>query len=198
MKIKTTWLIALLISGSIISGCSPRARYEHRLKHELARGVRCDSLFMGLYLGMPQKDFYMRCWKLNKKGLIRQGTNNASVEYTLNGELKYPGTMNFYPKFSNGRISAMPVRFVYSGWSPWNKKLSTDNLEADVLRYCKRTYGGVFIPVKHHERGMAYVKIDGNRQISIFKDVEPYVQVVFTDLLAKKDSISSSPVGNSK
>ncbi len=67
--------------SSVISGCTPKAKYERKLKHELAKGVRYDSLFLGLYLGMPEKDFYIHCWELNKKGLIRQGSNNTTVEY---------------------------------------------------------------------------------------------------------------------
>ncbi|MGD0582260.1 MAG: hypothetical protein ABR974_04865 [Bacteroidales bacterium] len=197
MKIRFFWILPILISGFIIVGCSSRARYEHRLKHELASGVRHDSLFMGLYLGMPQKDFYLRCWALNKKGLVKQGSANVTVEYVLRGELKYPGTMNFYPTFTHdGKVREMPIVFVYSGWAPWNKKLSADNLELDILRWYKKVYGGGFIPVRHHEHGTAYVKIDGNRRISIFKAEDPYVWVVFTDLLAPKDSTNSAKAGN--
>ena len=103
MKTRTKSLMLLLISLCIISGCSPRAKYERRLKHELASGVRCDSLFMGLYLGMPEKEFYTHCWQLNKKGLIRQGESNTTVLYNTKDELKYPGTMNFYPRFNAGQ-----------------------------------------------------------------------------------------------
>ena len=88
-----------MIFSSVISGCTPKSKYERKLKHELAKGVRYDSLFLGLYLGMPEKDFYIHCWELNKKGLIRQGSNNTTVEYRMEDELKYPGIMNFYPSF---------------------------------------------------------------------------------------------------
>jgi hypothetical protein len=193
MKVRIGWFMLLLISACIITGCSAKSRYEHRLKHELARGVRCDSLFMGLYLGMPQKDFYSQCWKLNRQGLIRQGSNNTTVEYILKGELTHPGTMNFYPKFIEGKISEMPVKYSYSGWAPWNRVLTADNLEADLLRYYKKTYGAGFIPVKHRQHGIAYIKIDGNRRISIFKENDLNVWAVFTDMLAKKDSTGPVP-----
>jgi hypothetical protein len=181
--------IILLIALTLMTiGCSPKARYERKVKHELARGVRNDSLFMGFYLGMPQKDFYTHCWELNHKGLIRQGTNNTSVEYKTDKELKFPGTMNFYPKFADGKISEMPVQFVYNGWAPWNTNLSTDNLEADVLNWYKKIYGGSFISVRHPEEGTAYIQVNGNRRITIYKGTEPYVWAVFTDLTVKKDS----------
>jgi hypothetical protein len=196
MKIRLTIIIPLIIAGCLISGCSPKARYERRLKHELASGVRYDSLFMGLYLGMPQKDFYTHCWDLNKKGLIKQGTGNASVEYMTKDELKYPATMNFYPSFSDDKISEMPVIFAYKGWAPWNKTLSSKNLQLDVLGWYKKIYGSGFMTVSHHELGDAYVKIDGNRRITIFTKDELHVWAVFTDMLAKKDTVRRSPVEN--
>jgi hypothetical protein len=187
MKLRINWTIALLISGCIISGCSPNAKYERRLKNELASGVRYDSLFMGLYLGMPEKDFYMHCWKLNKKGLIRQGETNTTVLYKTRNELKHPGSLNFYPQFINGKIYEMPVVFAYDGWAPWNKQLSADNLELDILSWYKKVYGNGFIEVKHPEHGTAFVKIDGNRRITIFKEDDSHVWAVFTDMLVKKD-----------
>jgi len=191
MKKTILWLGPLLIIGYIISGCTPKTKYERRLKHELASGVRYDSLFMGLYLGMPDNDFYTRCWKLNRKGLIKQGTNNTTVEYIMKNELKYPVTMNFYPSFQEGKISEMPVRFVYNGWAPWNKKLSSDSLQAAVLELYKKQYGDDFFEVKHPEKGTAYVKVDGNRRISIFKEDELHVWAVFTDMLAIKELTDS-------
>jgi hypothetical protein len=200
MKTRFTWLLMLLVSGCIISGCSPRSKYERRLKQELASGVRCDSLFFGLYLGMPEKDFYLHCWQLNKKGLIRQGDTNTTVEYNIKDELKYPGTMNFYPRFVQGKISEMPVQFHYKGWAPWNKKLSSEKLQADILNWYKKTYGAGFIKVKHPLHGIAYVKVDGNRRITIFKQDDLNVWAVFTDMLIKKDwkDFASDPgtIGN--
>lgn len=197
MKTRILWLMPLLISVYIISGCTPKAKYENMLKNELASGVRYDSLFMGLYLGMPEKDFYTRCWILNGQGLIRQGTRNMTVEYQLKDELKYPGTMDFYPQFAEGKIYEMPVRFIYNGWAPWNKKLSSDSLQVEVLKWYEMQYGDGFIEVKHPERGTAYVKVNGNRRISIFKEDEMHVWAVFTDLLVKKElNDSTSTIGN--
>ena len=193
MKTSIFWIMALLISGSIISGCSPKAKYDRMLKHELASGVRYDSLFMGIYLGMPEKEFYKHCWELNRKGLIRQGTNNTSVLYELRKELKYPATMDFYPNFTDGKISELPVRFAYNGWAPWNKELSSEKLQIDVLNWYKKVYGGGFIEVKHPQKGTALLKVNGNRRISIFKEDDLHIWAVFTDMLVKKDSIIASP-----
>lgn len=193
MKTITKWLLLILISGFIVSGCSPRAKYERRLKKELSSGVRYDSLFLGLYFGMPEKDFYGHCWNLNHKGLIKQGETNTTAEFQLKDELKYEAVMDFYPRFNQGKISEMPVSFKYKGWSPWNKTLSSDKLQIAVQKWYEKTYGEGFIKVKHPLHGAAYVKIDGNRRITIFKENDLRVWAVFTDMTVKKgwnDSVS--------
>ena len=197
MKTRINWLLMILISASVISGCSPKTKYERMLKHELASGVRYDSLFMGIYFGMPEKDFYIHCWKLNKKGLIRQGDSNTTVLYEMKDELKYPANIDFYPKFDQGKIFEMPVRYVYKGWAPWNKNLTSDKLIVDILMYYEKTYGSGFIEVKHRVRGSAYVKVNGNRRITIFKQDELHVWAIFTNLLVKKswnDSASAPDI----
>ena len=187
----------VLVAGLIIYGCSPRSKYERILKNELASGVRYDSLFMGIYLGMPEKDFYTHCWNLNLEGLIKQGSSNTTVENELKDKLKYPATMNFYPEFFRNKIYEMPVRFLYKGWTPWNKNLSSDNLTADILEWYEKIYGDGFIGVKHPKHGIAYVKVNGNRRITIFKEDDMHVWAIFTDMLVEKevnDSISKARI----
>jgi len=193
MKAGNLVFMALFISVAIISGCSSGTRYERRLKNELAKGIRCDSLFMGLYLGMPEKDFYVRCWRLNSRGLIRQGESNTTVFYELKDQLKYPAAVDFYPRFSDGKIFEMPVRFKYSGWAPWNKKLSSDNLQVDVVKWYEKVYGKGFIEVKHPLHGSAFVKLDGNRRITVIRQNDMYVWAIFTDLLVKKEWNNLNP-----
>lgn len=204
MKTKINWIIAFLILGVIFSGCSPRAKYDRLLKSEVASGVRNDSLFMGLYLGMPEKEFYLHCWNLNKKGLIKQGENNVTVLHELKNELKFPAFMDFYPKFNDGTISELPVRFKYTGWAPWNKELTSQKLQADIVRYCEKIFGAQFLEVKDPKRGSAFVTIKGNRRISVFIQSDLYVWAVFTDMLVKNNWNSSlsngaiSPVDTTK
>src|SRR5665647_2542897 len=149
MKRTIVWILPILIAGLMLTGCSPKARYDRILKRELASGVRYDSLFMGFYFGMPEKEFYLHCWKMNQQGLIRQGETNTTVLYEIKDQLKHPAQMDFYPHFKEGKIFEMPVRFKYKGWAPWNKELSSENLERDVLKWYKKTYGDDFIEVQH-------------------------------------------------
>lgn len=144
---------------------------------------------MGFYFGMPEKEFYLHCWDLNKKGIIKQGESNTTVEYEINNELKYPAIMNFYPDFNDGKISEMPVRFKYAGWSPWNKELFSEKLQQDVLNWYKKKYGNDFMKVRHPSRGIAYVKLNGNRRITIFIQDELYVWAIFSDMLSKRSLV---------
>ena len=192
MKKTLIWLIPALVAGFVITGCTPKARYERMLKQETESGIRYDSLFMGLYLGMPEKEFYTRCWDLNRQGLVRQGTSNNSVLYEMKNELNYPATMDFYPRFVEGKIAEMPVQFKYAGWAPWNKKLSSESLETDVYRYFKNIYGAGFVKVRHPKRGLAYVQIKGNRRITIFIGDDVTVWAVLTDLTMPANVIETT------
>jgi hypothetical protein len=190
----------MLVVPAIIWGvasCTPGARYERELARELQSGKRYDSLFMGIYLGMDEKDFYTHCWELNREGLIRQGSSNMTVEYKTRDELSHPATMNFYPVFEKGKIVEMPVQFTYNGWAPWNKELSPEKLAEDIRDWYEKVYGEGFIKVKHHEHGTAFVKIDGNRRITIFHEPDLRAWAIFTDMEASgdlKDSLMNAPV----
>ena len=193
---RVPWIFMVLVIGSMLAGCSPRTKYERTLARELASGVRHDSLFMGIYLGMSDKDFYTHCWELNHEGLIKQGATNTSVEYQIKDELEHPATMNFYPVFEDGRIVEMTVRFSYNGWAPWNKELCPENLAIDIRHWYEQLYGKGFITVEHSEHGKAFVKVDGNRRITIFNEPDLSAWAIFTDMTAErqmKDTLSGAP-----
>jgi hypothetical protein len=195
-KLVTHTILLMFIFGIVIYGCTPKSRYERKLKHELASGIRNDSLFMGLFFGMTEKDFYTKCWKLNQQGLIKQGPKNRTVEYMVKKELKFPGSMNFYPDFVDGKIAEMPVQFAYTGWAPWNKTLSSDSLQIDVLHWFEKKYGEKFMKIDHPTKGSAFVNLNGNRRITIFKEDEMCVWAVFTDMSVTKEISDTSRVQN--
>ncbi|MGD1893217.1 MAG: hypothetical protein ACFB15_21840 [Cyclobacteriaceae bacterium] len=186
---KYYWGIIMVLL--MLVSCSKKAEYENWVDQELSSGVRKDSLFLGLELGMTSKNFYAHCWELNKQGLIRQGLENTSVEYKLDDELKHPATMNFYPNFHSDKIHEMPVTFKYTAWAPWNEQLQAGSLQLDVLQLMQKWYGEKFMDVSHPIHGTAYVRIDGNRRISIFKKNESDVMVMFTDLTVEKKKETS-------
>jgi hypothetical protein len=144
---------------------------------------------------MVQRDFYGHCWQLNREGLIRQGSGNTTVLYEMS-ELKEPANMNFYPNFYESKIWEMPVKFTYEAWAPWNKPLSSDSLLLDVLTLFKEWYGPDFLEIKHQKWGSAYVKLDGNRRISLFKIDEQSVMAIFTDMLVEKQLKEAGEIEN--
>jgi hypothetical protein len=189
-----TKLTFVLVYGgfTFFIGCGEQTgfkRYQTLVKRELAKNERNDSLFFDIHFGMTGKAFYMHCWEMNKKGLFTDGEGNTAVLYRIKEELKYPASMNFYPEFRNDKISKMGVSFRYEGWAPWNKDMFADSLRQDILRLYTKWYpGNPFIEIKDNDRGIIYVKVDGNRRIIIGSYDDTYVKVDYTDLLAEKSS----------
>ena len=181
-----------LIMVVLFSACgnSDMKAYEELKATELSSGKRVDSIFMGIYFGMTSKQFFAHCWRMNKQGIFTDGLNNTAVLYKLNhGELTHDASMNFYPDFDNGKIYRMKATFKYDAWAPWNKNMFSDSLLADVRRLYTSWYpsGNDFIPITNEKKGTIYVKIDGNRRITIgrFNDVE--VRVHYTDLITEQN-----------
>ena len=104
-------------------------------------------------------------------------------------ELGHPAGMNFYPDFYNNTIAKMRASFQYDAWAPWNRKLFSDTLLPKVLEMYKKWYdkGNPFIKIEDKERGIIYVKVDGNRRIIIGKPDDMTVRVDYTDLLVEQE-----------
>ncbi len=179
-------LIIVVVAFAGFAACSTKAKYERMLTAELASGERYDSLFLGISLGMTDSAFYAHCYNLNQQELVYQGMQGLSVFYKMK-ELNYPASMNFYPKFIDRKIYKMPVTFDYDAWAPWNRELFSDSLQQDVLELMKLWYGDGFLEVKHPKKGSAYVKIDGNRQISVYRKDDRTVEVMITDLIVENE-----------
>ena len=97
--------------------------------------------------------------------------------------------MDFYPAFYKDRIYEMPVVFSYDGWAPWNKGQHADSLKIEVLDLMEEWFGTGFIEIENpnYNGGNAFVKVDGNRRISIYNVDETKVYVDFVDLLVLKE-----------
>ena len=145
-----------------------------------------DSLFLGIYLGMGQKEFYDYCWEMNRQKKFTHGPTNQSVEYRVVDGVKNPVIMRFYPSFHAEKVYEMPVTFTYEAWSPWNKDLGSDSLLVEVLSLFKAWYGDEFKLLEHKTMGTIYYRMDGKRRINLFKRDDQFVQAVFTDLKVEK------------
>lgn len=161
---------------------------------ELARGVRQDSIFFGMYMGMPSEDFFARCLELNRQHVLTNNTDGRKVQCYIKGE-DPEIIMNFYPNFKDNTIAEMPVEFHYPSWSPWNKDRWSDKLLLRVVSIFERWYGKGFLKLEDKERGVIYVKIDGNRQIVIGIKDDQFVKANFTDLTnpVEEDEIENVP-----
>lgn len=190
MKVNRGLFIILLMLMAC-SGDSEMSKYNRLVRKELAGNEKVDSIFFGIHFGMTQKNFFAHCWEMNKKGILTDGNDdmgNMYVLYKLGKELKYPAAMNFYPDFNDSVIWKMRINIHYEGWAPWNKRLYADSLLPDVLTLYKKWYssGNSFIQINDKEKGTIYVKVDGNRRITIGKYNDMIVKVDFTDMPVEK------------
>jgi hypothetical protein len=173
----------------ILTGCVSKSKYEQLLERELSSGVRFDSLFFDIKLHHSKQQFFDICREYNGRGVLNEGEidGERAVRYRMN-ELDYPAEMNFYPKFYKDKLCDMQATFKYDGWAPWNKQLYSDHLQADVIRLLEKWYGKGFIRIESkREKYPAYVKVNGNRRISVFRTDDMVVRAFFTDLLTEKE-----------
>lgn len=167
----------------LITTLACQSPYQKMEAEQLASGKVVNDLFFGLELGMSQKQFFETCWDLNKQGVLTNGPSELSVEHSLIFPSGNPGKMRFYPKFAEDKIYFMPVEFQYDGWGPWNEDLAVEKLREDVVKLFEKWYGEGFIEVTNEDKTqIAYVKMDGNRRIRIFKKHISAVRAEISDL----------------
>jgi hypothetical protein len=174
-----TWITLFL--GLIVFGGCQGSEYERRLKRELASGVRHDSIFLGLYLGMPNEVFFDHCYQLNQQRLVKEGLGGLSVEYRFpdqNPEL----VMYFSPRFFDDKVYQIEVQFTHPSWSPWNRDLWSEKLVDRVMSVIEQWHGPGFFRLENPERGTLWVKIDGNRRIVLNIVDDQFVRGLFTDV----------------
>ncbi len=164
-----------------------KSPYEKLEEQELSSGKVVKDLFLGLELGMSQRQFFETCWQLNKEGLLTNGPTELSVEYQAKMPSGNLAQMRFYPKFENDKIYLMPVEFTYEAWAPWNEELSAEKLREDVVKLFEEWYGPGFIEVTNEDKSqIVFVKMDGNRRIRIFKKHISAVRAEISDLPIEK------------
>lgn len=166
-----------------ISLVSCQSDYEKMESRELASGKQVNDLFFDLRLGMDRKEFFEVCWKKNKEGVLTNGPTELSVEHSLVLPSGHEAKMRFYPKFEGDKIYVMPIEFTYEGWAPWNEELTAEKLREDVVALFEKWYGEGFLEVSDKDKTkVAFVKIDGNRRIRVFKKHLSAVRVEIEDL----------------
>lgn len=174
--------------------CEIESEYSKLLKKELKSGKSFNDLVLGLKIGQTKDDFFEICADLNKKKLITSGARNLYPEYTL-----YPKDsvengkkirMSFMGIFDNDRImKGMDIRFNYYSWIAWREEYNSDNLINEIKDTLQLWYpGNNFIEIDlklDSKNNLAYVKVDGNRQITMYKIDGRDVAVIIEDVSEK-------------
>ncbi len=172
-------LIILIFTVSLLSCSSEEITYESLVQNGLNSGERVDSLFLGYHFGMHRNDFHIKSWEMNKEEKL---TGLTHIEYKFE-KLKSRATMTFYPTFVDDVIATMPVSYGYDAWAPWNEEFWPENLLQDLIEFFEDEYDTRFhyvkIPVVDR---YAYVSVEGNREIRMYKNTESTVMVEFIDL----------------
>ena len=175
-------ILVLLIFSIGFQGCNSSA--FNSSEKDLAKS---DSLFLGFYLGMAQKDFFDHCTELNSQEKITQGPGGTtSVEHKIKGAFGGDVSMRFFPTFIKKEMYEMPVTYTYDSWAPWNKEYAAAALLPKILENFKAIYGGEFKVVNHPFQGKIYYRMDGKRRINLFIKDDQFVQAIFTDMEVEK------------
>ena len=187
-------IVFFLLILTPLLACEIESEYSKLLKKELKSGKTFDDLVLGLKIGQTKDDFYEICADLNKKKLITSGARNLYPEYIL-----YPKDsvengkkirMSFMGIFDNDRImKGMDIRFNYYSWIAWREEYNSDNLINEIKDTLQLWYpGNNFIEIDlklDSKNNLAYVKIDGNRQITMYKIDGRDVAVIIEDVSEK-------------
>ena len=186
-------IFSLLVLTPFLA-CEIESEYSKLLKQELKSGKSFNDLVLGLKIGQTKDDFFEICADLNKKKLITSGARNLYPEYIL-----YPKDsvengkkirMSFMGIFDNDRImKGMDIRFNYYSWIAWREEYNSDNLINEIKDTLQLWYpGNNFIEIDlqlDSKNNLAYVKVDGNRQITMYKIDGRDVAVIIEDVSEK-------------
>ena len=98
--------------------------------------------------------------------------------------------MSFMGIFDNDRImKGMDIRFNYYSWIAWREEYNSDNLINEIKDTLQLWYpGNNFIEIDlqlDSKNNLAYVKVDGNRQITMYKIDGRDVAVIIEDVSEK-------------
>lgn len=184
MKVTKYLFVPLILLIPFLFTCEQKSEYERLVQEELNKDVRHDSLFLGYEFGMQREEFFDYSWELNQQQII---TGSTQIEYTFE-DLSHKATMVFFPDFYEDRIYRMPVEIHYNAWAPWNRNLFSDSLIVELVDLYEEIYGPGFIKTIHPEvEKEAWIKVDGNRRISIYRKDDMTTRVEFLDLSVRRE-----------
>mgnify|MGYP001165037986 FL=1 len=182
-----------IIIFSLIVGCHRKSEYSAILTRELEKKNEFNDLIFDMKIGQSRQDYFDICYQLNKQKKIISGERSLNPELILkskNGSTKGSNIkMSFNGIFNEKKtMRGFEMRFYFTGWSNWNKDLSSENLLAQLKDTLKRWFpGNNFFKVNFENNLSAEVKIDGNRRILAYKVNSKDVAVKIEDMSGKYD-----------
>ncbi|MEX2602414.1 MAG: hypothetical protein WD355_12235 [Balneolaceae bacterium] len=179
------FLILLLFTGICFISCNREIDYDTWVEQELSKEFREDEVLLGYRLGMETRDFYHHGVELNQRDIVR---GMSQIIYPFE-ELPYPATIHIVGNFHEDRLYELFCSIKYDDWNPGNSEYFTDRMIPELIDYFEELYGSGFRKIEHpeHERE-AWIKIDGNRRISIYPINEMYVNIEFFDLTVSDEA----------
>jgi len=181
----TAFFICLMVYGC--NSSSDIERYQELISSELNTGIKKDSIFLELKLGMTVTSFYEYCWKMNAKKLFQNSHDNNAVVYQVNRGLPSAATFRFTPEFHKDKLYKISVNASYNAFAPWNQHLYADSLQKDLIHLFDTWYGPKnYLILKNQMDGNSLIKIDGNREIRMKKMTEKDIRIEYTDLSSEK------------
>ena len=184
----------------LLIGCV-QSEYTRLVNQELARGVRYDSVLLGIRFGDTQQVFRDKCFALNRQHLAIEG-DSFWVRYLFPDSSKDNSPkmkLLFLPTFDEkNTVAGLDLKFSYAGWAPWNAELQSGHLEEKIKPLLMKWYGGNEFVLAHVGGKDIPVKVDGNRRIMIYNAPPEHVVVRVQDILHpmfrhNKDKNVSSP-----
>ena len=194
---KTHKIVQILIICSLLLalGCKENANkslainsfeegmqvYQNTLKKETQKEQQFDSLFYGIHFKMTVGSFHEHCNTMHKKKIF-DGNNNYEIVIGLVEGFKGPVDLIFSPTFDEPFVKILKARFLYKHVSVFDLESASDKLMPEVIQKMMQWYGGndfIKIPPKYIYEKPFYIKVDGNRKITL-KESDSYREVLAT------------------
>lgn len=176
-----------LLIGCLLSMTGCKSSHEDLVQEELNSGKVNDSLWYGIEFKMTRTEFEEEIFKMNQKGLFMESALGL-IDIKFPDRFKYPVRCEFYPEFSNEVIVGMSGRFSYLYWNGFNRNYDNIVLLQELLPKFEIWFkGNGFIEMETNEPanrvGPVYVKVDGNRELKVWNDINlEHVYFSFKDL----------------
>ena len=177
LKLKMTInKVVLFLVYFLILNCQQESKYSKTLKKEKESGKIFNDLIFDMKFGQTKDDYFNICYELNKKKLITSGGREFSPEYIMYPKKENKNSKKIKMSFNgifdkNNIIEGLNLRFNYYTWSPWNKDYNSSYLIEEIKDTLLVWFPGndfFKLDLKDKEN-FAYIKIDGNRRIRIYK-----------------------------